>query len=398
MQSPLSAHPGDMLALAGVTPSIGRIPVENISSLAKGALGDPAVIPLWFGEGDLRAPPFIGEAMAQAVADGHVFYTHQNGIPALREALAQYLTGLGSRSVSPDRITATTSGMHAIMMAIRMTAEAGDTIIVIDPCWPNAGGIARVLGVGVRSVAMDHGPAGWTLDLDKVRGALDPSVRAIFFASPANPTGAMIPIETQVALLGICRSRGMWLIADEVYNRLAFGLRSAPTILDHAEVEDRVLVTNSFSKSWAMTGWRLGWMVHPPSVGATLAMLTQYTTSGVATFLQHAGVAAVREGEPFVAYMRQYCEAGMAIVCDALEGFSRVRLGPRPTAGMYAFFEVDGMPDSRQACLTILNQARVGLAPGAFFGPGSEGFLRACVCRSPADLREAMGRLERVLR
>ena len=393
----MSAHCGDPLALAGVTPSIGRLPVENISSLAKGALGDRDVIPLWFGEGDVPAPTFIGEAMAKAVADGHVFYTHQNGIPPLREALAAYLTSLGSRSISPERITATTSGMHAIMMAVRLTAEAGDTVVVIDPCWPNAGAITKVLGVDVRSVGMDHGPGGWTLDLDKVRAALDKTVRAVFFASPGNPTGAMIPIETQVALLDICRARGLWLIADEVYNRLAFGLRAAPTILDHAETEDRVLVTNSFSKSWAMTGWRLGWMVHPPSVGATLAMLTQYTTSGIATFIQHAGVAAVREGEPFVAVMRDYCEAGMEIVCGALERFGRVRLGPRPVAGMYAFFEVDGMPDSRQACLEILEKARVGLAPGAFFGPGSEGFLRACVCRSLTDLHEATARLESVL-
>ena len=105
-------------------------------------------------------------------------------------------------------------------------------------------------------------------------------------------------------------------------------------------------MVNSFSKSWAMTGWRLGWMTHPPSIGPTLAMMTQYTTSGVSTFLQHAGAAAIREGEPFVAWMRGYCETGMGIVCDALEQLPRVKLGPRPQAGMYAFFEIDGMPDS----------------------------------------------------
>jgi aspartate/methionine/tyrosine aminotransferase len=194
-------------------------------------------------------------------------------------------------------------------------------------------------------------------------------------------------------MLALCRARGVWLIADEVYNRLAFGLDHAPTILDIADPEDRLIVINSFSKSWAMTGWRLGWMVHPPSIGPTLAMLTQYTTSGVTTFLQHAGVAAIQEGEPFVASMRAYCEAGMQIVCDVLEQTARVRMGPRPRAGMYAFFEVDGMPDARQACLDILAATRVGLAPGTFFGPGSEGYLRACVCRSPDVLRQAMERL-----
>ncbi|HZZ36910.1 MAG TPA: aminotransferase class I/II-fold pyridoxal phosphate-dependent enzyme, partial [Caulobacteraceae bacterium] len=144
-------------------------------------------------------------------------------------------------------------------------------------------------------------------------------------------------------------------------------------------------------------GWRLGWLVHPPSLTQTLAMQVQYTTSGVTTFLQHAGVTAIKEGEPFVAQVRAYCEQGMDLVCDVLERLPRVRLGPRPVAGMYAFFEVDGMPDSRQACLGILEKTRVGLAPGYFFGPGSDTFLRLCVCRDPAVLREAMGRLEGAL-
>ena len=392
--APLVPH---TTALTGVTPTVARLPLENISSLAKGVYRDPGIIPLWFGEGDVAAPAFIGEAMARAVADGHVFYSAQNGIPEFREAMAQYLSGLGSKPLTADRITATTSGMHAILLAMRVVAEPGDTVIVIDPVWPNAGSTAQVIGANVRSVRMDHGPAGWTLDLDKLASALDDTVRAVFFASPGNPTGAMLPIETQVALLEMCRARGIWLIADEVYNRLAFRLRAAPTILDHAEPEDRLLVMNSFSKAWAMTGWRLGWIVHPPSLGPTLAMLTQFTTSGVATFIQHAGIAAVKDGEPLVAFIRDYCEAGMAIVCDALEGFGRVRLGPRPVAGMYAYFEVDGMPDSRAACLELLEKTRVGLAPGAFFGPGSEGFLRVCVARCEGDLREAMGRLAEAL-
>jgi aspartate aminotransferase len=287
--------------------------------------------------------------------------------------------------------------MNAIMLALQLICEAGDNIIAVDPVWPNTGGMARLLGAEVRSARMDHGQGGWRLDVGKVAAAMDGRTRAVFFASPGNPTGAMVPMETQAELLALCRARGVWLIADEVYNRLAFGLNAAPTILDIAEPEDRLMVINSFSKSWAMTGWRLGWMVHPPSIGATLAMMTQYTTSGVTTFLQHAGVAAIAEGEPFVAWMRSYCERGMGIVCEALERLPRVRLGPRPVAGMYAFFEVDGMPDARQACLDILAATSVGLAPGLFFGPGSEGFLRACVCRRPEALTEAMARLSKAL-
>lgn len=382
-----------MQALEGARALIREIPLENISGLAAGRFGDPSIIPLWFGEGDVPAPAFIGEAMARAVAAGHVFYTHQNGIPELRGALADYLSGLGRKPVGPERITVTFSGMNAIMLAIQLACEVGDNLIAVDPVWPNAGGMARLVGAEVRSVRMDHGQGGWTLDPDRLAAAMDARTRAVFFASPGNPTGAMIPVETQAALLEACRKRGVWLIADEVYNRLAFGRNAAPTILDIAEPEDRLIVVNSFSKSWAMTGWRLGWMTHQPSLGPTLAMMTQYTTSGVSTFLQHAGVAAIREGEPFVEWMRGYCEQGMGIVCDALEKLPRVRLGPRPEAGMYAFFEIDGMPDSRAACLDILARTSVGLAPGYFFGPGSDSFLRACVCRRPEVLAEAMARL-----
>ncbi len=382
-----------MQALDGARAHIRDIPLENIAGLAKDRFGDPSIIPLWFGEGDVPAPAFIGEAMSRAIAAGHVFYTHQNGIPELRETLANYLSGLGARAIGPERITVTASGMNAIMLALTLICEAGDNIVAIDPVWPNTGGMARLLGAEVRSVRMDSGPAGWSLDPDRLAASLDARTRAVFFASPGNPTGAMIPLEVQAAVLKLCRERGVWLLADEVYNRLAFGVSSAPTILDIAEPEDRLIVINSFSKSWAMTGWRLGWMVHPPSIGPTVAMLTQYTNSGVTTFLQHAGVAAIREGEPFVGSMRAYCEAGMAIVCDALERSQRVRLGARPKAGMYAFFEIDGMPDARQACLDILATTGVGLAPGTFFGPGSQSFLRACVCRAPDVLGQAMQRL-----
>ncbi|MEO8811683.1 MAG: pyridoxal phosphate-dependent aminotransferase [Caulobacteraceae bacterium] len=384
-------------ALLGARAHLGRIPLENISSLAREGFGDPSIIPLWFGEGDLPTPAFIGAAAARAIADGHVVYTHQNGVPLLREALADYLSGLVARPVATERITVTVSGMNAIMLAVQLIAEAGDNIIVVDPVWPNMGGMARLVGADVRSVAMDHGPAGWTLDPDKVAAAIDGRTRGVFLASPGNPTGAVVPAGTLRALLDLCRARGVWLIADEVYNRLMFGRQSAPSILALADPEDRVLVVNSFSKAWAMTGWRLGWLVHPPSVGPTLAMITQYTTSGVPTFLQHAGAAAVLEGEPFVAAMRDYCQAGIKIVCDSLERWPRVRMGPRPLAGMYAFFEVDGMADARAACLDILRKTKVGLAPGHFFGPASAGFLRLCACRSPAALREAMGRLEGML-
>ncbi|MDT7933437.1 MAG: pyridoxal phosphate-dependent aminotransferase [Sphingomonadaceae bacterium] len=385
-------------ALHDIRARIAAISLENIASIAGGHLADKtSIIPLWFGESDVPTPAFIGEAAAAAIRRGETYYTFQNGTPELRETLAEYHTRLSGRAVGSDRITATSGGMPAIQLGVQMVAGEDDNIIVIDPVWPNIGGFAQIAGAEVRSVRLDLAAEGWTLDLDKVRAACDSRTRLIFYASPGNPTGAMIPLDVQAGLLAFARQRGIWLMADEVYHRLVFGQECGPTILSIAEPEDRVLVINSFSKSWAMTGWRLGWLVHPPSLGPTLAMMVQYTSSGTTTFLQSAAATAVRDGEGFVRSMRDYCADGCRIVCDALETFPRVRMGPRPKAAMYVFFEIDGVSDSRAACREILSRTRVGVAPGVFFGPGSERFLRICFCRSPENLSEAMDRLETML-
>ncbi len=365
---------------------IAGISLVNIANIAKQAFDKTSIIPLWFGEGDLPTPAFIGEAAAAGIRAGHTFYSHQNGIPELRETLSDYYGRIHGVIPGPERITVTSGGMPAIMLAVELLVDRGDNIVVIDPVWPNIGGIIQIAGGEVRSVRMDLTADGWQLDLDRVKAACDQRTKAIFYASPGNPTGAMLPLDMQAALLAFCREQGIWLLADEVYNRLMFGVPAAPSIVTIAEPEDRLLVINSFSKSWAMTGWRLGWLVHPPSIGPQLAMMTQYITSGTTTFLQDAAIAAIRDGEPFVAGMNRYCEAGMKTVCDALDTIPRVRLAKRPEAAMYVFFEIDGMPDSRAACLDILAQTSVGLAPGMFFGPGSESFYRICFCRSPAAL------------
>lgn len=385
-------------ALDSIRPEIAGLTLENISSFVMPFLGDPDIIPLWFGEGDLPAPEFVGAAMAKAVADGHVFYTHQNGVAPLREAIAAYLTRLHARPTGTDQITVTVSGMNAVMLALQAIGAPGDNIVIIDPLWPNHAGMARLLGVEARHVRMDPTADGWKLDLDKVRAALTPRTRAIVFASPANPTGAVIPLDDLRALLDLGREQGIWLMGDEVYNRLVFDGEPAPSLHDLIEPEDRALVVQSFSKSWAMTGWRLGWLAHPPSLGPHLAMMTQFTTSGVPTFVQYAGVAALEQGESFVARIRDYCAAGSAIVHDTLETLNSIRTGPRPKAGMYAYFEVEGLDDSKVAAREILRKTGVGLAPGAFFGPGSESYLRLCVARDPAVLRRAMQRLAEGLR
>lgn len=385
-------------ALEGAREAIRSIPLDNIASLAKQAFNNPDIIPLWFGEGDLKTPDFIGDAISAAIKDGQTFYAHQNGIPEFRQALADYLTGLNAKPVPMNRITVTSGGMPAIMMAVQLTVNEGDNIVIIDPVWPNITGIVQMVGGISRSVRMDLSDEGWTLDMEKVISACDDRTKAIFFAAPGNPTGATLPVEVQKQLLEFSRKTGIWIISDEVYCRMAYDGVVVPSFLDISEPEDRVLIINSFSKSWSMTGNRLGWLVHPPSLEKTFAMLVQYTTSGTTTFLQYGGIAALTQGEDYVKFMTNYCKEGMEITCDALEEIPRVILRKRPSAGMYAFFEIEGMADSREACLDILDRAQVGLAPGYFFGAGSEKFLRLCFCRDPKILHTAMERLKTALK
>lgn len=385
-------------ALDGIRHCIGDIPPDNIASIIKGAFEEsPDNIPLWCGEGDVKTPSFFGKAAEDAIRTGQIFYAHQNGTPELREVLARYHSGLIDKQVDTERITVTPGGIPAIMLAVQMLVGEGDNVVVIDPVWPNLGNAVRVVGGEVRSVKMDLGEQGWVVDADRVAAACDARTRLIFYASPGNPTGAILGLSTQAKLLALARQRGLWIVADEVYGRMAFGQLAAPSVLELAESEDRVIVVNSFSKSWSMTGWRFGWVVHPPSLASTFAMMTQYTSSGTATFLQHAGAVAILEGEPFVAWMSDYCAGGMNVVCSALETMPRVRIRARPNAARYVLFEVKGMPNSRSAFLEIFERTGVGLTPGCFFGPGSESFFRICVCRDPDILQAAMERLRSIL-
>lgn len=385
--------PDRATTLEAIRPAIGRIPIEDIFSFASGHKAPDNLIALWYGEGDLPTPAFIGDAAAEALRAGKTFYPPQNGLPQLRQALSQYLTGLHGRPVEHQEVTITVGGMDAILLALLIIVEAGDNVIVVDPVWPNIKGIAQAVGAEVRPVSMDLGEDGWSLDPEKVKAQIDNKTRLLFVASPGNPTGAVVDRETQMRLLEMSRQHGFWILSDEVYSRLYFEGDAAPSLLDIRQPADRVMVANSFSKSWAMTGWRIGWLVHPPELEETIAMLVQYSTSGVATFLQYGAVAAVRDGEGLVGQIREQCRTGRDIIYEAIGASSRVVLPPKPPGSMYVYFALDGMPDSRQAARSILSRTGVGLTPGSFFSAQAEGFLRLCTCRNEATIKEAAARL-----
>jgi aspartate/methionine/tyrosine aminotransferase len=381
----------------GVRAAIDALPESKIGEVAKVGFGDPAIVPLWFGEGDLATPKFICDAAAEALGRGETFYTFKAGIPPLRQSIAAYLSRLHAKPVAAERVAVTSAGMNAIMLACQILVEPGDNVVILSPVWPNINAAVEVMGGEARAVALQPTPeGGWRLDLDRLFAACDGRTRAIFVNSPSNPTGWMMHRDEASALLNFARKRGIWLMADEVYERIVYDRPVAESFLDIAEPEDRVIVINSFSKSWAMTGWRLGWLVTSTGFQDPLEKLIEFNTSGAPTFLQHAAVTAIEEGEDFVKAMVERCRIGRDIVMQGLARFPRVH-AVAPEGAFYAFFRVDGMADSLNFAKDIVRKAKVGLAPGAAFGPAGEGYLRLCFASAPERLGEALDRLTPML-
>jgi aspartate aminotransferase len=376
---------------------IRELPVSRIAEVSALGMGDPAVIPLWYGEGDLPTPAFIGAAATAALQAGHTFYTYKAGLPELRGAIADYLTGLYDRAVGAERILVSSSGMTALMLTAQALIDEGDNLVIVAPVWPNIAAAVTVMGGEPRLVSLDRqSGGGWRLDLERLFAACDSRTRGIFVNSPSNPTGWILSAEEIAALLGFARRRGLWLVADEVYARIVYGHRAAPSFLEQAEPEDRLIVVNSFSKNWAMTGWRLGWLTAPSDLLPQLEKLVEFNTSGSPTFLQHAGIVAIRDGEPFIESFVARCRTARDVAIDGLTACRRVEVA-RPEGAFYAFFRVAGMADSLAFAKETLRRTKVGLAPGSAFGPMGEGFIRLCFARDPRQVGEAIERLRPLL-
>jgi aspartate/methionine/tyrosine aminotransferase len=372
-------------------------PESGIVEVANYGRGRAGLIPLWIGEGDLPTPAFICEAATRALAAGETFYTWQRGIPELRAALARYHGRLYGRAFAPEEFYVTGSGMQAIQIVLAMVAGAGDEVVIPTPTWPNAAAAAGIVGARAVEVPMSFGNGGWSLDLDRLNAAITPKTRALFLVSPSNPTGWTATREDLTGLLALARRHGLWIVADETYARFWYGAgERAPSFFDVMDADDRVLFVNTFSKNWAMTGWRVGWIVAHPSLGQVIENMIQYATSGVAQFMQRAAVAAVERGESFVAHQIERARRGREISCRALAATGRVRFA-QPEGAFYLFFTVDGEADTRRLAMRLIDEARVGLAPGSAFGVGGERFLRLCFARNAEQLEAAVGRVAAVL-
>lgn len=352
----------------------------------------PGLIPLWAGEGDLPTPDFVRAAAQASLDAGETGYTWQRGIPELRAALARYHGRVYGRPFDPERFFVTGSGMHAIQMALKLVAGPGDEVIVPTPSWPNFAAAAELSGARVVDVPLGFGNDGWTLPLDRLAEAVTPATKVIFINSPSNPTGWTASLDDLKGVLDIARRHGLWIVADEVYGRFVYDGFRAPSFHDVAEAEDRILYVNTFSKNWAMTGWRMGWIEADPALGQVLENLVQYSVSGVAVFMQRAGVVALDAGDGFIDFQRQRMATNRTLLCEALGRTGRVRFAP-PKGAFYLFFGVDGETDTARLGLRLVDEANIGLAPGDAFGAAGRGFLRFCFARGPESVAEATQRL-----
>ncbi|HEY5863069.1 MAG TPA: pyridoxal phosphate-dependent aminotransferase [Casimicrobiaceae bacterium] len=374
--------------------AVRSLVASQIREVANAGMGEADILPFWFGEPDEITPAFIREVTAASLARGETFYSENFGIPALREAIARYVARLHG-AIGADRIAVTASGMSALMLAVEALVAPGDRVVVVTPMWPNLVEIPKILAANVVCVPLDFHGGRWTLDVGRLLAALTPDTRLLLLNSPNNPTGWTIGRDAQAAILAHCRRQGTWIVADDVYERLVFdGSGCAPSFLALADADDRVVGTNSFSKSWCMTGFRLGWIVAPPSLMPDLGKLIEYNTSCSPVFVQRAGVAAVTDGEAWVARTRARLDAARDVLVTELARLPGIEVAPPPGA-MYVFFRVAGLTDSLAYCKALVRDARLGLAPGSAFGPEGEGFIRWCFAADTARIADGVARFAR---
>ncbi|WP_375140197.1 pyridoxal phosphate-dependent aminotransferase [Azohydromonas aeria] len=368
--------------------SLAALPASKIREVANAGLGRPDVLAFWFGESDEVTPLEVREAAAASLRRGETFYSHNLGLPELRAALSAYVSDLHA-PVDAGRLAITSAGVSALMVAAQLLLNAGDEVVAVVPVWPNITAQPEVLGARVKRVSLHPHLGAWRLDVQELLDAITPATRALLVNAPNNPTGWTLTRAEQQAILDHCRRTGTWIVADEVYERLWWGTgeegssagRAAPSFLDIAAPEDRLVVTQSFSKSFLMTGWRLGWLVLPadPRGQAMEAAgkLLEFNSSCAPVFAQRGALQALALADEFVPGLVSRLKAGRDTLLDGLRTLPGIEVAP-PPGGLYAFFRVEGRDDSLALAKRLVAEHGLGLAPGAAFGPEGEGWLRWC--------------------
>lgn len=370
--------------------TIQNLEESKIREVANAGLGRSDVLAFWFGESDEVTPDFIRQAAIDSLQQGETFYAHNLGLPELRQAIASTMTAVhashaGATPIAMERIAVTSGGVNALMLAVQALVDAGDDVVAVTPVWPNLTAQAQIMGATLRTVSLTPQTTGphagaWTLDLPRLLDSIRPGTQLLILNAPNNPTGWTLSREEQSAILAHCRSTGTWILADEVYENLYYAPTpsgSAPSFLDIAVPEDRLVVVHSFSKSYLMTGWRLGWLVMPPSMAGAMGKLVEFNTSCASVFTQRAGIVALARRAEVTPRVVAQLKACRDTLVPALRSLPDVQVA-MPLGGMYAFFQLPGHTDSLSTAKRLVAEAGLGLAPGSAFALEAAGWLRWC--------------------
>ncbi len=372
---------------------------SRIREVANAGMGRSDVLAFWFGESDEVTPDIIRQAAIASLQKGETFYSQNLGLPELRHAVAEYMSALHG-PIWLDRLAITSGGVNALMLAVQQLVDAGDEVVAVTPVWPNLTAQPAIMGAHLRCVPLTPRDGQWQLDMDALLSAVTSQTKLLIVNAPNNPTGWTLTRQEQEQILDHCRQTGTWILADEVYERLYYEPSAngcAPSFLDIAAPDDRLVVVHSFSKSFLMTGWRLGWLVMPPDMTPQISKLIEFNTSCASVFTQRAGIAALHhthEITPSVVAHLKLCRDTLIPLLQAVPG---VQVAPA-RGGMYAFFKLAGHPDSLQTAKRLVLEAGLGLAPGEAFAPEAQGWLRWCFAsRDLQRLVQGVDRLQRWL-
>ena len=354
------------------------------------------VLSLAQGEGDFATPAFIADAAREAMGRGKTFYGPVLGHPELREEISSYYQRIYKKLVPANRVFVTGSGTTAMHLALTSILDAGDDVVAVTPIWKNLLGAVELAQASITQVPLEDKAGDWVLDLDRLFEAVTPKTKAIILVTPSNPTGWMADKETIKAILDFARERGLWIVSDEVYGRITYDVERAPSFLDYADDDDRLYVVNSFSKSWAMTGWRLGWLVGPVCAEERVRDIALYDNMGPASFMQFAAIKALQEGEEFLKKQLTLWKANRQTMMERLKEFDHISIN-EPDATLYGFFKIEGESDSIKLAKKLIDREGLSLAPGCAFGKSCQSYLRLCFAVSEEKFGEALDRLGRVL-
>lgn len=392
--SPLVAPPRPPLRERALAARVRAVPPSGIRRFFDIAATMTDVISLGVGEPDFDTPPGVVEAGVEALRRGRTHYTSNYGTLELRVALAEHLRRLYGLDYDPEReLLITVGASEAVDVALRATCDPGDEVVLHEPSYV-AYAPAVVFAGGVVRFVPTRFEDDFALDPERVEATITPQTKILFLGYPCNPTGAVLPPDVQAALAEIAVRHDLLVVSDEIYDRLAYGSYVHRPMSALPGMRERTILIGGFSKAYAMTGWRIGWLAAPAHLVEGIVKVHQYAIMSAPTVAQDAAVVALRTSEADVRRMvAEYDRRRRLLV----EGLNRIGLPTfEPRGAFYAFPQITSTGLGSDAFTEqLLREEAVAVVPGNAFGPSGEGHVRMCYATAYEKIEEALGRIER---